>query len=149
MPELAPANVAVMATGQSDDPNQIDNVLAVPTALRGLLDCRATRCTKAIKLAAAATLAGRVPEPTNSRILPGVFDADLAAGCAAAIVSCAARPSRRHPQFLSWADRSMSANHQPIDECESGLVHHVGCFEPQLVVPREQPPTRTNGGEDE
>ena len=93
MPELVPANVAVMATGRSDYPNQINNVLAFPGVFRGLLDCRATRCTNEMKLAAAAALAGLVPKPTSSRILPGVFDPDVAAVVAAAIASCAARPS--------------------------------------------------------
>ncbi|MEZ5216682.1 MAG: NADP-dependent malic enzyme [Ilumatobacteraceae bacterium] len=74
MPEQMPANVRVVATGRSDYPNQINNVLAFPGVFRGLLDVRATRCTIEMKLAAAAALASMVPEPTSTRIIPGAFE---------------------------------------------------------------------------
>ena len=48
----------MVATGRSDFPNQINNVLAFPGVFRGLLDTRARRCTPAMKLAAARALAG-------------------------------------------------------------------------------------------
>ncbi len=48
-----------MATGRSDFPNQINNVLAFPGIFRGALDVRATRITEGMKLAAANALAGR------------------------------------------------------------------------------------------
>jgi malate dehydrogenase (oxaloacetate-decarboxylating) len=53
MPTDVPANVTVVATGRSDFPNQINNVLAFPGVFRGLLDTGAPRCTTAMKLAAA------------------------------------------------------------------------------------------------
>jgi malate dehydrogenase (oxaloacetate-decarboxylating) len=93
MPEVIPANVVVMATGRSDYPNQINNVLAFPGVFRGLLDSRASRCTDEMKLAAAAALAGLIGEPTTTRILPGVFEPGVAAAVATAVMSCAARPS--------------------------------------------------------
>ena len=89
MPELVPANVAVMATGRSDYPNQINNVLAFPGVFRGLLDSRAARCTDEMKLAAAAALAALVAEPSPTRILPGVFDVGVAEAVAAAVAGIA------------------------------------------------------------
>jgi malate dehydrogenase (oxaloacetate-decarboxylating) len=85
MPEHVPSNVAVMATGRSDYPNQINNVLAFPGVFRGLLDSRASRCTDGMKLAAAAALAGLIAEPTATRILPGVFDPGVAEAVASAV----------------------------------------------------------------
>ena len=64
MPADMPGNVAVVATGRSDFPNQINNVLAFPGVFRGLLDARARRCTPAMKLAAA-------PRPGRARDRPG------------------------------------------------------------------------------
>lgn len=91
MPELMPPNVAVVATGRSDYPNQINNVLAFPGVFRGLLDVRATRCTVAAKLAAARALADMVAQPHANHILPGVFDPGVAQAVAAAV----AEQSRR------------------------------------------------------
>ena len=85
MPELMPANVAVVATGRSDYPNQINNVLAFPGVFRGLLDVRAAICTDAIKLAAAEALAAFVAEPTTVRIVPGAFEASVAEAVACAV----------------------------------------------------------------
>jgi malate dehydrogenase (oxaloacetate-decarboxylating) len=78
MPELMPAGVAVIATGRSDYPNQINNVLAFPGVFRGLLDVQATRCTIEMKRAAADALAALVAEPTADRIIPGAFERGVA-----------------------------------------------------------------------
>ena len=51
LPELAWPHIAVMATGRSDYPNQLNNVLCFPGIFRGALDCRATRITEAMKMA--------------------------------------------------------------------------------------------------
>ncbi len=91
MPELMPDNVAVVATGRSDYPNQINNVLAFPGVFRGLLDVRATKCTDAAKLAAARALAAMVAEPHAHHILPGVFEP----GVAQAVATAVAEQSRR------------------------------------------------------
>jgi malate dehydrogenase (oxaloacetate-decarboxylating) len=91
MPELVPANVAVVATGRSDYPNQINNVLAFPGVFRGLLDVRATRCTIEMKLAAAEALASFVPEPTADRVIPGAFEHGVAEAVAAAVGATAVR----------------------------------------------------------
>ncbi len=89
MPEDVPDNVAVVATGRSDYPNQINNVLAFPGVFRGMLDARATRCSVDTKLAAAEGLAALVPEPTVGRIIPGAFDAGVAAVVAHAVATTA------------------------------------------------------------
>jgi malate dehydrogenase (oxaloacetate-decarboxylating) len=89
MPELMPDNVAVVATGRSDYPNQINNVLAFPGVFRGMLDVRATQCTDTMKLAAASALAAFVADPTARRILPAAFDAGVADAVARAVRAAA------------------------------------------------------------
>jgi malate dehydrogenase (oxaloacetate-decarboxylating) len=85
MPEQMPGNVAVVATGRSDYPNQINNVLAFPGVFRGLLDARATRVTESMKLAAADALASMVVDPARDHILPSVFDPAVASRVAQAV----------------------------------------------------------------
>jgi malate dehydrogenase (oxaloacetate-decarboxylating) len=95
-PEVDPvacaAEVDVMATGRSDFPNQVNNVLAFPGVFRGLLDARASTVTTNMELAAAAALAESVPAALRSAeyILPSVFDAQIVPAIAKA-VSAAAR----------------------------------------------------------
>lgn len=76
LPEDAPPNVKVMATGRSDYPNQINNVLCFPGLFRGLLDVRARDINEEIKIAAAEAIASVVPESDLHRdyIIPSVFD---------------------------------------------------------------------------
>jgi malate dehydrogenase (oxaloacetate-decarboxylating) len=85
MPDEVPSNVAVVATGRSDFPNQINNVLAFPGVFRGLLDIGARRCTTAMKLAAAHALADLVTAPTPQRIVPGAFEPGVADAVAGAV----------------------------------------------------------------
>jgi malate dehydrogenase (oxaloacetate-decarboxylating) len=85
MPELMPSNVSVIATGRSDFPNQINNVLAFPGVFRGLLDVQATRCTIEMKRAAADALADLVRDPAPDRIIPGAFEPGVAEAVAAAV----------------------------------------------------------------
>jgi malate dehydrogenase (oxaloacetate-decarboxylating) len=87
MPEAVPDSVAVVATGRSDYPNQINNVLAFPGVFRGMLDVRATRCTIEMKLAAAEALAAFVPDPTADRVIPGAFEPGVADAVARAVGS--------------------------------------------------------------
>ena len=70
----AEAGAAVVGTGRSDFPNQINNSLAFPGVFRGALDARATRITTQMKLAAADALAALVPEPTPEHIIPWSLD---------------------------------------------------------------------------
>lgn len=76
MPEDAAGHVAVMATGRSDYPNQINNVLCFPGIFRGALNCRASRINEAMKLAAAHAIAGIIgdDELHPDYIIPSVFD---------------------------------------------------------------------------
>jgi malate dehydrogenase (oxaloacetate-decarboxylating) len=91
-PVAAALEVDVMATGRSDFPNQVNNVLAFPGVFRGLLDARASTVTTNMELAAAAALADSVPAALRSAeyILPSVFDAQVVPAIAKA-VSAAAR----------------------------------------------------------
>lgn len=75
MPDLAKAaGAAVVATGRSDFPNQVNNVLVYPGVFRGLLNSRARQLTPAMKLTAATALADCVTEPTADNILPSIID---------------------------------------------------------------------------
>ena len=75
MPDLAlKAGAAVVATGRSDFPNQINNVLAYPGVFRGALDARLPQITDTMKIAAAEALAALVDKPHAEMIMPDVFD---------------------------------------------------------------------------
>ena len=75
MPEMAKKGGAVIiATGRSDYPNQVNNVLAFPGVMRGLLDSHAIQVTEEMKLAAADALANYVTEPDTGHIIPDVLD---------------------------------------------------------------------------
>jgi len=84
-PTVAMHYAAVVATGRSDYPNQINNVLAFPGVFRGLLDAQARDITDAMLLAAAAAIADVVPEPNPSFIVPSVFDPGVAPAVADAV----------------------------------------------------------------
>ncbi len=86
MPELAAEHVAVMATGRSDYPNQINNVLAFPGLFRGALDCRATAITESMKLAAAQAIADIVGDNlATNYIIPSPLDPTVAEKVARAV----------------------------------------------------------------
>ncbi len=91
MPEEAAPYVRIMATGRSDYPNQINNVLCFPGIFRGALDCGATDINEEMKLAAAAAIADTITpeELTEDYIVPGVFDKRVATAVAAAVVKAA------------------------------------------------------------
>jgi malate dehydrogenase (oxaloacetate-decarboxylating) len=80
MPEEAEPYVAVMATGRSDYPNQINNVLCFPGIFRGALACRAARINEPMKIAAAHAIAGIVSDDElhPEYIIPSVFDKRVA-----------------------------------------------------------------------
>jgi malate dehydrogenase (oxaloacetate-decarboxylating) len=91
MPELAAPHVSVMATGRSDYPNQINNVLAFPGIFRGALDCRASTITEGMKVAAAEAIAAAISddELNPDYIIPSVFNRKVAPAVAAAVVQVA------------------------------------------------------------
>ena len=86
-PVIARKYAAVVATGRSDQPNQINNVLAFPGIFRGLLDANAHKITDALLVAAAEAIADCVsPEQLNaSFIVPSVFDPNVTKAVAAAV----------------------------------------------------------------
>lgn len=78
-PEIMPdeakkAGAAVVATGRSDFPNQVNNALAFPGVFRGALDNRVTKITDEHKIAAAEAIAGLVEDPSADNIIPSVLD---------------------------------------------------------------------------
>ena len=87
MPEDAAPHVAIMATGRSDYPNQINNVLAFPGIFRGLLDANAHKISDQMLVAAAEAIADCVsPDQLNtSFIVPSVFDPNVVKAVAAAV----------------------------------------------------------------
>ncbi len=90
-PELVTDDVAVMATGRSDYPNQINNVLAFPGVFRGALDCRASTLTTKMYLEAAHAIAALVNPSDLDRehIVPSVFDQRVAPVVASAVSNTA------------------------------------------------------------
>jgi malate dehydrogenase (oxaloacetate-decarboxylating) len=94
-PEVAPEEIegfaAVIATGRSDYPNQINNVLAFPGIFRGALDARASDITEPMKIAAAEAIASVIsPEELSADyIVPSVFNAEVAQRVAAAVAQAA------------------------------------------------------------
>jgi malate dehydrogenase (oxaloacetate-decarboxylating) len=103
MPEEArKGGAGVIATGRSDYPNQVNNVLAFPGIFRGALDACAREVSSEMKLAASIALASCVKRPTRKRILPSVLDRKVArvvadAVSAAAVSSGYARDAHETP----------------------------------------------------
>jgi malate dehydrogenase (oxaloacetate-decarboxylating) len=90
MPEAAlDAGAAVVGTGRSDFPNQINNVLAFPGVFRGALDAAARAVNEDMKIAAAEALAAYVIEPTPQRILPDPLDKQVALRIGRAVATAA------------------------------------------------------------
>ncbi len=91
-PDIAARHAAVVATGRSDYPNQINNVLAFPGVFRGALDVRARQISEGMKLAAANALAELVGEDlAPDRIIPSPFDAQVVPSVATAVAETARR----------------------------------------------------------
>ncbi len=93
-PEIMPAEAmkggaAIVGTGRSDLPNQINNVLGFPGIFRGALDVRATRITADMKLAAAFAIADFVPNPTAEEVIPPTLNERVAWAVADAVKKAA------------------------------------------------------------
>jgi malate dehydrogenase (oxaloacetate-decarboxylating) len=93
IPEEIEGDVAVIATGRSDYPNQINNVLAFPGVFRGALDVRASTINHEMELAAAYAIADVVDADHRSAdyVIPSVFNRDVAAAVARAVAEAAVR----------------------------------------------------------
>ncbi|HTF10253.1 MAG TPA: NADP-dependent malic enzyme [Asanoa sp.] len=91
-PDIASRHAALVATGRSDFPNQINNVLAFPGVFRGALDARATRITEGMKVAAADAIAGVVADNLHpDAFVPSPLDPRVAPAVAAAVTEAARR----------------------------------------------------------
>jgi malate dehydrogenase (oxaloacetate-decarboxylating) len=94
-PEVAPEEIedfaTVIATGRSDYPNQINNVLAFPGIFRGALDVRASTITERIEVAAGHAIAATIPEGelAPDYIVPSVFNREVVPAVAAAVARAA------------------------------------------------------------
>lgn len=93
-PEIKPdlahqAGASIVATGRSDYPNQINNVLAFPGLFRGVLDSRAPQITEAMKIAAAEAIANHIENPTPEEIIPYALDKTVATKVAEAVKNAA------------------------------------------------------------
>ncbi|EPR71136.1 NAD(P)-dependent malic enzyme [Cyclobacterium qasimii] len=101
-PEITPeeaykGGAAIVATGRSDYPNQVNNVLVFPGIFRGALDGRAKRITPLMKLAAAYALANCIDQPTRDRIIPSAFDDGIANKVSNAVAnSCSTISNHNH-----------------------------------------------------
>lgn len=94
IPEIDPdeakaGGAAVVGTGRSDYPNQVNNVLAFPGLFRGALDSRATKFTKGMLSSAVTAIAGCVAEPRATKILPTPFDLRVPNAVAKAVAAAA------------------------------------------------------------
>ena len=107
MPEDAAPYVRVMATGRSDYPNQINNVLCFPGFFRGLLDCRASRVTDEMKIAAAHAIASIVGrnELHEEYIIPSVFNKKVAPAVAREVIKAALKAGVARRKRRSTAGR--------------------------------------------
>ncbi|MBI4202035.1 MAG: NAD-dependent malic enzyme [Chloroflexi bacterium] len=114
MPEEAQPYVRIIATGRSDYPNQINNVLGFPGFFRGLLDARAREVNSEMKVAAAHAIAEAVPssQVNEEYIMPSVFDRNVARSVAREVAAAAhrtgvARRARRSQRVASWLSGGM------------------------------------------
>ena len=92
LPEILPdeakaGGASIVATGRSDFPNQVNNVLAFPGIFRGALDARAGRITEKMKLAAARAIAESISNPDPDNILPAALDPQVTRKVAAAVAA--------------------------------------------------------------
>ena len=103
LPEEIEGDVAVIATGRSDYPNQINNVLAFPGVFRGALDVRASTINKEMELAAAHAIAGVVGRAHLSAdyVIPSVFNKDVAPAVASAVADAAFRTGVARKEWRS------------------------------------------------
>jgi len=110
MPDLASPYVAVMGTGRSDYPNQVNNLLAFPGIFRGALDARSSKISEKMKLAAAHAIAAVVGDERSAEyVIPSVFDTRVVDAVAAAVREKAIEEGLARRALLHQDDESMLA----------------------------------------
>jgi malate dehydrogenase (oxaloacetate-decarboxylating) len=145
--ELAAPFVAVMATGRSDYPNQIKNVLCFPGIFRGALACRASSINEEMKLAAAQAIAGTIrdDELDAEYIVPSVFDRRVAETVAHGVEEAAYRTGvARRARASDQDNRSRCSGATPPVPLESSAgvccaARDVVCPETPLHILEQQP----------
>src|SRR5260370_27973894 len=119
-PEIAPQEAAphcrILATGRSDYPNQVNNLLAFPGIFRGALDVRAREINQPMKLAAARAIAGVIPEDHISEdyIVPSVFDRHVVRAVARAVAP-AAHEGRVGPPTERGGNRNLKTSSRAVN----------------------------------
>ena len=109
MPDAAAPYAAVIGTGRSDFPNQINNLLSFPGIFRGALDCRARKITEGMKLAAARAIAGIVGEERSAEyIIPSVFDTRVVEAVAQAVTQAAIEEGVARRELLMSDDEAVA-----------------------------------------
>jgi len=110
-PDLAAPYVAVMATGRSDYPNQVNNLLAFPGIFRGALDCRASVITDGMKLAAAEAVAAIITDEERGPeyVVPSVFDTRVVVAVARAVALAAADEGVARRQLMVAEGEDLAA----------------------------------------
>lgn len=110
-PDIASEHVRVMATGRSDFPNQINNVLAFPGIFRGLLDAAATKVTDRMKIAAATAIADLVGDDlAEDYVIPSPFDRSVAPAVATAVAEMARLEGHVRPGSFGSVEQEQEAS---------------------------------------
>ena len=128
-PEDAAPYVRIVATGRSDYPNQINNVLCFPGIFRGALDVRAPMITEEMKMAAARAIADTVDESElrEDYIIPSVFNRDVAPAVAAAVADEArATGTARAGQEVGFASGDTLTGSSSSTHSDEGAVEKLG-----------------------
>ena len=119
-PEISPEDAApyvrIMATGRSDYPNQINNVLCFPGIFRGALDARARSITEEMKMAAARAIAAIVPEDElrEDYIIPSAFNRDVAVAVAQAVAAKAKATGVGEAEEVPGFAEQDTASHEAV-----------------------------------
>jgi len=128
LPEAARPYAGVVATGRSDYPNQINNVLAFPGVFRGALDAQATTITEEMKLAAAEGIASVVAldELSDEYIIPSVFDRRVSVAVAEAVAREAARDGVARGAARAVAEPGSDTAHEAETPAPEGRADALG-----------------------
>lgn len=108
LPEEAKPYVSVIATGRSDYPNQINNVLCFPGIFRGALDCRASKITEEMKIAVAKAIASVVDsnELNADYIIPSVFNEQVVEKVRRAVIDAAYKSGVAQKEYSHFLEKS-------------------------------------------